>query len=487
MLYGEKLKEICEKLGIKREEIPDGLYSTLLNTIAEKAGSGGGSGDVVIVDELPTENIDESKIYLVNSDIEVYWFIDGGFMTLRELLSASLGEGAEPLIYYEVVNELPASPNETNLITFNPVYGYIYNGIAYFYTDAGAGNMWLTAGTLMTYLGAPTEDKGRTYDITEETEDGFYTYYTDKSVGVAGSEKLYRWNGASWEEIGQESENLLVSLAEGTLTEITAEDLQGCTSIGSYAFYSCGKLKAFGFPKTVTSFHKNAFAPMSEMENVYYEGSLEDWLNISFDELSSKPMYNTSVGASDLLGANLYLNGVLLKELVLPTTPVLKQYAFACCRSLTSIEIPNSVTSIPKYAFACCSSLTSIKIPNSVTSIGDCAFQQSYSLTSIELPDSVTFIGNSTFSQCYKLNRVIFGANITTISPYAFTRCSEVSLYDFRKATAVPTLSNKSAFNSIPSTCKIVVPDALYDSWIAATNWSTYASQIVKASEYTEA
>jgi hypothetical protein len=45
-------------------------------------------------------------------------------------------------------------------------------------------------------------------------------------------------------------------------------------------------------------------------------------------------------------------------------------------------------------------------------------------------------------------------------------------------------LSNSNAFNSIASDCKIVVPDALYDEWKAATNWSTYASYIVKSSEF---
>lgn len=58
---------------------------------------------------------------------------------------------------------------------------------------------------------------------------------------------------------------------------------------------------------------------------------------------------------------------------------------------------------------------------------------------------------------------------------------------DFSQATAVPELSNTDAFGSTNSTFKIVVPDSLYNDWIVATNWSTYASHIVKASEYTPA
>ncbi|HCX07972.1 MAG TPA: hypothetical protein DHG20_02505, partial [Acholeplasmatales bacterium] len=55
--------------------------------------------------------------------------------------------------------------------------------------------------------------------------------------------------------------------------------------------------------------------------------------------------------------------------------------AFYDCTSLTSIKIPNSVTSIGSSAFSGCTSLTSIKIPNSVTSIGDYAFEYCTSLT----------------------------------------------------------------------------------------------------------
>jgi hypothetical protein len=61
-----------------------------------------------------------------------------------------------------------------------------------------------------------------------------------------------------------------------------------------------------------------------------------------------------------------------------------------------------------------------------------------------------------------------------------------MAFYDFSKHESVPTLEATSAFKSIPSDCKIVVPDALYDEWIAATNWSTYAANIVKSSEFTE-
>ena len=72
--------------------------------------------------------------------------------------------------------------------------------------------------------------------------------------------------------------------------------------------------------------------------------------------------------------------------------------AFYMCFDLTSVTIPNSVTSIDDYAFETCWNLTSITIPNSVTTIGDLAFYECSGLTSINIPNSVTTIGSRAFS-----------------------------------------------------------------------------------------
>ena len=73
-------------------------------------------------------------------------------------------------------------------------------------------------------------------------------------------------------------------------------------------------------------------------------------------------------------------------------------YAFFGCSGLTSVTIPNSVTSIGDYAFKNCTGLTSVTIPNSVTSIGLQAFYDCSGLTSVSIPNSVTSIGNYAFS-----------------------------------------------------------------------------------------
>jgi len=101
-------------------------------------------------------------------------------------------------------------------------------------------------------------------------------------------------------------------------------------------------------------------------------------------------------------------------------------YAFFCCTSLTSINIPNSVTSIGNSAFYGCTSLESIVIPDSVTSIGEDALSYCTSLTSVTIPDSVTSIGSSAFSGCTSLESITIPDSVTSIGYKAFRNCTSL-------------------------------------------------------------
>ena len=121
------------------------------------------------------------------------------------------------------------------------------------------------------------------------------------------------------------------------------------------------------------------------------------------------------------IGKDAFYNYRSLTSITIPESVTsIGDYAFLYCSSLTSITIPNSVTSIGDSAFSCCSGLTSITIPNSVTSIGDYAFLYCSSLTSVTIPNSVTRIGGWAFADCSSLKSVTIPNSVTSIGRGAF-------------------------------------------------------------------
>ena len=102
------------------------------------------------------------------------------------------------------------------------------------------------------------------------------------------------------------------------------------------------------------------------------------------------------------------------------------------CSGLTSVTIPESVTSIGYDAFRGCSGLTSVTIPEGVTSIGSYAFRECRGLTSVTIPESVTSIGSSAFSGCGLTDVFCHASNPPSFSSYysnAFSNASAITLH----------------------------------------------------------
>ena len=128
-------------------------------------------------------------------------------------------------------------------------------------------------------------------------------------------------------------------------------------------------------------------------------------------------------------------------------------------------------------------SLAIADFPN-VTSTGVNVFYACYALHTVNLPSLIS-INSNMFAYSSLLKRLDF-PSVESISGGAFSSCSRLVTLILRKADAVCTLENVSAFSGTPiakSTGFVYVPDGLVEQYKAATNWSTYANQIKPISE----
>ncbi len=196
------------------------------------------------------------------------------------------------------------------------------------------------------------------------------------------------------------------------------------TSIGNSAFQNCTGLTSVIIPNSVTSIVDYAFDGCTGLTSVTIPNSVTSIRKDAFRDCTGFPVID------NIRYADTYLIEAVDKTLSTYTikdgTKWIGSDAFEGCTGLTSIDIPNSVTSIGYSAFAYCTGLTSVTIPNSVTSIGDCAFEFCRGLTSVTIPNSVTSIGACAFSGCTGLTSIDIPNSVTSIGYGAFSRVNNI-------------------------------------------------------------
>lgn len=165
------------------------------------------------------------------------------------------------------------------------------------------------------------------------------------------------------------------------------------------------------------------------------------------------PEFITSIGKSAFWGCE------NLTSVELPNSITSIAIAvFSGCTNLKSITVPNSVKSIEAEAFLECCNLENITIPNSVKTIGKNAFKNCKKLTTIRIPDEVTIIDECSFWLCDALTTITLPNKLTNIKTFAFSQCIELESIDI--PTSV-TKIGRYAFNGCKKLASIKIPEGV--------------------------
>lgn len=236
-----------------------------------------------------------------------------------------------------------------------------------------------------------------------------YTEITEITIdGNANSINSYSFLG--WTNLEK------VTIEEG-VKRINAMAFYGCdkltdiiipysvTYIGANAFSSCNSLININITKNIEE-SIGAFEGLVSLDNVYYDGTIEDWLNENYEYLNASPCSS---------GANLYF----LDEKG-EYTYGNKKYNLP-----SEIIIPHDINEIKDLAFYGVENIKKIVFHDNITKIGDVAFGKT-SLEYIEIPGSVIEMGQQTFWECTSLKEVVFNEGLKEIPNHCFVGCSSL-------------------------------------------------------------
>jgi len=405
---------------------------------------------------------------------------------------------------------LPSNPSHTGLIaqgwnwslsdakTYVTTYGRLNIGQMYI-TDDGKTRLYihLDDGRLKPYLafavnGSVTVDWGDGNTQTVTGNSISTTIYTQHIYFSAGNYIITLNSTSTIYLLGNSIKGGIITKNSSILSEnivyqnsLNKVELGSNVIINNYAFNNCYSLQSITIPNSITNIGDRAFNGCYSLQSITIPSGVTSIGTYAFNNCYSLQSITIPSGVTSIEGST-FRSCYSLQSITIPSgVTSIGTYAFAVCYSLQSITIPSGVTSIEGNTFRTCASLQSITIPSGVTSIEGNTFNGCYSLQSITIPSGVTSIEDNAFNNCASLQSITIPSGVTSIEDSTFFNCSGIGYYDFTSHSAIPTLSNRNAFNNISSDCKIVVPDNLYNDWIAVTNWSTYASYIIKESDWT--
>lgn len=260
-------------------------------------------------------------------------------------------------------------------------------------------------------------------------------------------------------------ENKFAQLVDGSITEVTAEDLEGSTEITMNAFYYKKNLAKVILPDSVKKIEGGAFTGCSNLSEIQLN-NVEELGNSSFslcENLGEFIAPNVK-----RVGNSVFHSCYKLRVLKL-TSPNL---TLNNCQSLTySTENLDIYFSLPLENIYCFDSTLYTGIfsggwPYRI-------FINDELIENAVFPNTVTNLtrggvrGNSGFKT------VTFLGDMTKICDWGFAECGNLEKISFPNCTSVPILAGTSILSRANKVSAIEVPAALYDEWIASTNWSS--------------
>ncbi len=209
-------------------------------------------------------------------------------------------------------------------------------------------------------------------------------------------------------------------------------------------------------PSSVTTIGSSTFEGCNGLTKTNYTGTIADWCRIKFGDSYANPM---------CYSANLYINDVEVKDLVIPNdVDTISNYAFLGCSSLTSVTIGNSVTSIGEWAFIWCDSLQSITW-NAI----HCNDFANNSTPFFYKYDSYYIDGSAP-----QITELVFGDSVQYVPAYLCTGMTNLKTISVH--TVTPPTCGSNCFSNVSRSIPVYVHARSVDIYKKANEWRNFTN-----------
>ena len=273
----------------------------------------------------------------------------------------------------------------------------------------------------------------------------------------------------------RENCNAIIETATNTLIAGCQNTIipNSVTSIGEAAFYDCRSLTSITIPNSVTSIGERAFSECSSLTSIAIPNSVTSIGDEAFS--SCRSLTSVTIGNSvTSIGEAAFYNCRSLTSITIPNSVTsIGERAFSECSSL---PVENNLRYADTYLVeAVDATLSTYSIKEGTKWIGSSAFSRCYSLTSITIPNSVTSIGNFAFQRCSALTSITIPNSVTSIGERVFAYCSNLKTV-ICEAIEVPELGDDVFYNMPLSEATLYVPAQSLDDYKAAEQWKEFGT-----------
>lgn len=227
-------------------------------------------------------------------------------------------------------------------------------------------------------------------------------------------------------------------------------------------------------------------AMTEKLAGVEVGGSSEKFRQVSdgtITEITSEDLAGATTLSAHALRGRSSLRSIKIKDTAIRT---IGEYALYDLPNLEELELPKGLITAGYDALGSGTYnyvLTKLIVPKTVTTVGFEAFNSFKALKTIEFEEGSEFVtlGNYSISGMTGLTHIKFLKALTWCSFSFCNNCPSLQYLDFTSVNKISALGSTSGVfgGSTPSTAKVIVPASLYDTWIKATNWATFADRIV--------